>query len=81
MAQIHSQGYFRALQFTKLLHIIALHPCVKINSERHLGGSVVEHLPLAQGVILGSRDQVLRRAPHREPAFLSASVSVSLMNK
>ena len=26
----------------------------------HLGGSVVEHLPLAQGIILGSWDQVTR---------------------
>ena len=28
------------------------------NGEGHLSGSVVEHLPLAQGVILGSWDQV-----------------------
>ena len=49
-----------------------------------LGGSAVEHLPLTQGVILGSWDQV----PHwgglfKEPASpsVSASLSVSLMNK
>ena len=51
----------------------------------HLGGSVVEHLPLAQVVILGSWDQVPHGAPHREPAspsaYGSASLSVSLMNK
>ena len=51
----------------------------------HLGGLVVEHLPLAQVVILGSWDQVLHRSPHREPAspsaYVSASLSVSLMNK
>ena len=51
----------------------------------HLGGSVVEHLPLAQVMIPGSWDGVAHRAPHREPASLSAyvsvSLSVSLMNK
>ena len=46
-----------------------------------LGGSVVERLLLAQGVILGSWDQVLHQAPHREPASPSACVSVTLMNK
>ena len=51
-----------------------------------LGGSVIEHLPLAQVVILGSGDhQVLHQDPHREPASpsscVSASLSVSLMNK
>ena len=37
--------------------------------------------PSAQGVILGSRDRVPRRAPCVEPASLSACVPVSLMNK
>ena len=46
-----------------------------------LGGSVVECLPSAQGVIQGSRDRVLHRAPCRDPASPSASVSASLMNK
>ena len=50
-----------------------------------LGGSVVEYLPLAQVMILGSWNQVLHRAPHRESASPSAHVSasffVSLMNK
>ena len=45
------------------------------------GGSAVEHLPLAQSVILGSRDRVPRRAPSMEPASPSASLSVSLMTK
>ena len=40
------------------------------------GGSVVERLPLAQGVILGSWDQV-----SYQPASPSAYVAVSLMNK
>ena len=49
----------------------------------HLGGSVVEHLPSAQVMILGSWDQVPYQTPHREPASpsLYVSVSVSLMNK
>ena len=48
-----------------------------------LGGLVIEHLPLAQGVTLESRDQVPHRAPCTEPAsppsvFVSASLSLSL---
>ena len=52
-----------------------------------LGGSVVKHLPLAQGLILESRDQVPHWAPCIEPASSSAyisascSLSVSLMKK
>ena len=49
----------------------------------HLGGSVIEHLPLAQVVISESWDLVSHLAPHREPAFSSIclSLSVSFMNK
>ena len=53
----------------------------------HLGGSAVERLPLAQGVIPGSGDPVLHRAPCGElaspspSAYVAASLSVSLMNK
>ena len=51
----------------------------------HLAGSGVEHLPSAQEMILGPWDRVLHRAPCMEPAspsaFVSASLSVSLMNK
>ena len=43
-----------------------------------LGGSVVEHLPSAQGVIPGSWDRVLHRARHRELASPSACVSASV---
>ena len=43
-----------------------------------LGGSVVEHLPSAQGVILGSGDPVPHCAPCMEPASPSAHVSASL---
>ena len=46
---------------------------------------MVERLPLAQLVIPGFWDQVLHQAPRREPAslpaYVFASLSVSLMNK
>ena len=49
------------------------------------GGSVVERLPLAQGVIPESRDQVPNRAPRWEPAspsaYVSACVCLSWINK
>ena len=51
----------------------------------HLGGSAVEHLPLAQVMILGSQDQVPRRAacmgPASPSACVSATLSVSFVNK
>ena len=47
----------------------------------HLGGSAVEDLPLAQGVIPEPGDQVPHRAPCEEPtspsAYVSAFLSVS----
>ena len=50
-----------------------------------LGGSGIEHLPLAQVVIMGSWNQVPHWAPRREPAspsaYVSVSLCVSLMNK
>ena len=50
-----------------------------------LGGSAVEPLPSAQGVILESWDQVPHRAPCMElaspSACVSASLWLSLMNK
>ena len=42
-----------------------------------LGGLVVEHLPLTQGVIPGSWDGVPQRDPYREPTSPSARVSAS----
>ena len=48
------------------------------NVKGHLGGSAVEHLPLAQGVIPGYRDQVLHQASCMKPASPSACVSASL---
>ena len=44
----------------------------------HLGGSVVEHLPSAQVVILVAWDQVLHWVPSGEPASPSAYVSASV---
>ena len=43
-----------------------------------LGGSVVEHLPLAQDMILESWDRVLHRAPCMEPGSPSACISLPL---
>ena len=49
--------------------------------EGRLSGSVVEHLLLAQVMILGSWDRVPHQAPRGEPvspsAYVSASVCVS----
>ena len=46
---------------------------------------MLEHLPLAQGVIPGSWDQVLHQAlgmgPASLSAYASASLYISLMNK
>ena len=46
----------------------------------HLGCSVVEHLPLTQGLILGSgiESHVGEDSTPVEPVFLSAYVSASL---
>ena len=48
-------------------------------------GSAVERLPWTQGVTPGSQDRIPRRAPCMEPAspsaWVSASLSVSLMNE
>ena len=56
-----------------------------IQTQGPLGGSVVEHLPSAQVMILESWDRVPHQAPHREPAspsaYVSPSLSVSLMSK
>ena len=50
-----------------------------------LGGSVVEHLASAQGVVLELWDQFPYRVPYGVPAspstYVSASLSVSLLDK
>ena len=43
-----------------------------------LGGAAVWRLPLAQGVILETRDRIPRQAPCMEPASPSTCVSASL---
>ena len=68
---------------TKTVPSAGLHKKSKVLG--HLGGSVVEHLPLAQVVVPGSWDQIPEQAPWREPAspsaYVSASLRVSFMNK
>ena len=59
---------------------------LKIQDQGQLGGSVVERLPWAQGVIPGSWDRVLHQASCGGACFslflcLCISLSVSLMNK
>ena len=53
--------------------------------ESHLGGSVVECLPSAQGMIPESWDEIPHQTPCRVPAspfaYVSASLWVSFMNK
>ena len=51
---------------------------LKVEEGGSLGGSAVQHLPLAQGTILESWDRVPRRAPGMESASPSACVSASL---
>ena len=50
-----------------------------------LGGSAVKCLPSAQGMILETQDQIPRQAHCMEPAspsaYVSASLSLSLINK
>ena len=58
--------------------------CLNSPNLGHLGGSVVEPLPLAQGVIPGVAGSSPHRAPCREPASPSVSLlllSVCLMNE
>ena len=68
-----------------MLYVICYVTKLELILEGHLGGSVVECLALAQGMIPGSWDQVPQQAPCGEPAslsaYVSASLSVSLMNK
>ena len=53
---------------------------LKLNVLGHLGGSMIEHLPLAHSIILGSRDWVPHRASCVEPVLpLPVSLSVCLL--
>ena len=51
---------------------------MKTNILGRPGGSGVERLSLAQGMILGSQDQIPHQAPCMEPASPSACISLSL---
>ena len=84
----HGEGVFLHLHLHDITYLHSSFECahllwiyVRFSSTGHLGGSVVEHLPLAQGVIPGSWDRVPHRAPCVEPASPSACVSASLLNK
>ena len=44
----------------------------------HVGGSVAEHLPLAQVMISGFWVRVLDQAPHSKPASPSMSLPLSV---
>ena len=70
--------WFEAFQVGKTTVIL------KSSGLGRVGGSAVERLPLAQGMIL-VQDRVPRQAPCMEPAspsvYVSASLSLSLMNK
>ena len=63
------------------------HTCKSLIAQGSLGGSAVWRLPLAQGLILESRDRVPRRAPCMEPASpspsacVSAPLSLAIINK
>ena len=52
--------------------------CLKCPKTGHLGGSAVELLPSAQGMILEFQDGVPPQAPYMEAASLSASLSLPL---
>ena len=70
---------------SQIILVVNSHCLLRTRSSEHLGGSAVEHLPLAQVVIPGSRDGVPHLVPCMEPvspsAYVSASLSVSPMNK
>ena len=63
-------------QFTEYCHYN-----IKSSDLGCLGGSAVEHLPWAQGMIPGPWDQVPHWASLREPASPSAYVSDSLCHE
>ena len=77
---VQNWKHFRCSWIGNTIHIF-----LKTSKEGHLGGSVVEPLSLAQGMIPESWDRVPHWAPCMEPAspsvYVSASLSVSHMNK
>ena len=79
----HSKIYYSELDFSSKLKVSKT--CQEKLFMGRLGGSAVECLPSAQGVILETQNRVLHWAPCVEPASPSACVSTSLclsgMNK
>ena len=74
-----------SLTHTRRLSVSPGPPCqdtcsssLKFQHEGLLGGSAVERLPSAQGVILETQDRVPHQAPCMEPASPSACVSAYL---
>ena len=65
-------------RWTFSLSFITCLSSLKDIAQGFLGGSAVNHLPSAQGVILESPDWVPHQAPCMEPASPSACVSASL---
>ena len=59
------------------IHTMEYYLDLKSSEVGSLGGAAVWRLPLAQGVILGTLDQVPHQAPCMEPASPSACVSAS----
>ena len=81
LALLNLKAFFIAYVLQKLLLSLwfFIFTCLIINSLLGcLGGLAVEHLPSAQGVILGSWDQIPHQAPFMEPASPPAYVSASL---
>ena len=58
--------------------ILFIHKVVEIATEGSLGGTAVWRLPLAQGAILETQDQIPCRAPGAWSLLLPLPVSLSL---
>ena len=70
-------GFYFPLYFV-VIRMICHNFYLKMYVQGSLGGSAVWRLPLAQGAILESRDQVPHQAPSMEPASPSSCVSANL---
>ena len=85
MKHIPTKGSFPKVHSAISKNLKILHSCRNLPLLGHLGGSAIECLPLAEGMILEFWDRVPCRAPYMEPASpyacVSASLCVSLMNK
>ena len=75
---LHARHYMYYMKVCTMPILLMSRMKFKEVRQGHLGGSAIEHLPLAQGVILESQDRVPHQAPCMRPASLSACVSASL---